>query len=298
MTVDIPPSLVSGGAKLQSYDADYRVATDYSVLPNSIVLDSVRKDYGNGTDTFTAISDISLGIAGGTITAVIGRSGCGKSTLLRIMAGLLQPSAGAIRIDNAIVQGPPQNVRYVFQDYGESLFSWATVRKNVEFGARYARPACQDIEAAARLNLARVGLNHAADRYPWELSGGMQQRVAIARALASTPKLLLMDEPFGAVDALSRASLQDMIQTIWSELSLTIVFVTHDLDEAIYLADRVVVLHPAGDGVLEDTLIDLPRPRDQLHTRENPSFLRYRRKLLEFVLGSGETQFDGRIKTA
>jgi NitT/TauT family transport system ATP-binding protein len=233
----------------------------------------------------TALRELSLQIAAGEFVAVVGRSGCGKSTLLRLLSGLIPPSAGEIRLGGQPVDGPPRQARCVFQDFGQSLLPWKTVAGNVRFGLRHAyEPSAGNRDELVAHHLDLVGLGHAADRYPWELSGGMQQRAAIARALAARPQLLLMDEAFSGVDALSRAKLQDVILRAWAEAGLTVVFVTHDIDEAIYLADRVVVLHPEGRGVLADVRTDVPRPRGQLTTRELPEFLRYRRELLQLVL--------------
>ncbi len=252
----------------------------------AIAVHHAGKRYDGAAGTVVALDGVSLSVGRGDFVTLIGRSGCGKSTLLRLVAGLLQPSTGSIAVDGEPVAGPPPAARYVFQDYGESLFPWKTVTKNVEFGIRHAgRTATQ---APARQFLDLVGLGHVGDRYPWELSGGMQQRVAIARALASAPQLLLMDEPFGAVDALSRAGLQDMILRVWAELGLTVVLVTHDIDEAIYLADRVVVLEPGGQGILADVAVDLPRPRTQIGTRDDTRFGALRRHLAELVLSERE----------
>jgi ABC-type nitrate/sulfonate/bicarbonate transport system ATPase subunit len=233
----------------------------------------------------TAIENVTLTVPAGQFMAIVGRSGSGKSTLLRLLSGLLLPTSGGIQAAGRAISGPPPQARYVFQDYGQSLFPWKTVAQNVLFGLRHAyqRTAGSRSELVARY-LGLVGLEGTEKRYPWQLSGGMQQRLAIARALAARPEILLMDEPFSAVDALSRANLQDVILRAWSEANLTVVFVTHDIDEAVYLADRVVVLHPEGRGVLADVPVDLPRPRSQLTTRELPEFLRYRHDLLKLVL--------------
>ncbi|GAA3738279.1 ABC transporter ATP-binding protein [Streptomyces tremellae] len=233
----------------------------------------------------TGISGISLDIAEKTVVAVVGRSGSGKSTLLRTMAGLVTPDSGEVLCQGAPVTGPPPQLRCVFQDYGESLFPWTTVLGNVEFGARHGPAATRaDRRRRAREALRLVGLPDVDDRYPWELSGGMQQRASIARALASQPRILLLDEPFGAVDALSRARLQDMLQEVSARLELTTVFVTHDLDEAVYLADRVVVVDQRGEGLTADLPITLPRPRHPVDSRESETFLSVRRALLETVL--------------
>jgi NitT/TauT family transport system ATP-binding protein len=244
------------------------------------------KTYQSGRREVVALRPVSLDIAEGSFVAVVGRSGCGKSTLLRLLAGLLTPSAGSVRVGGeAIALRPPRTARFIFQDYATSLLPWKTVAHNVAFGIRHAvgDPGGEDPDYYLRL----VGLGDAGNRYPWQLSGGMQQRVAIARAIASRPRFLFMDEPFSAVDALSRARLQDITLRVWAELALTVVFVTHDMDEAAYLADRVLVMAPSGSGILADVAIDLPRPRDPLLTRETAAFLDYRRQLLQAVLGPG-----------
>jgi NitT/TauT family transport system ATP-binding protein len=226
-----------------------------------------------------ALAPLSLSVVAGSFVTIVGRSGCGKSTLLRLFAGLVPPTTGSVRADGDVT-------RYVFQDYSQSLLPWQTVEQNVRFGVVHGSGLHRhdDVGSTVRESLAYVGLSGVEKRYPWELSGGMQQRVAIARALAARPAVLLMDEPFSSVDALSRAQLQDMIAGVWSTLGITIVLVTHDIDEAIYLADRTIVLGPNGSGIAADLTIDLPRPRSQVETRATGAYLRYRRDLLQLVL--------------
>lgn len=233
------------------------------------------------------LSDISFNVAQGSFVSIIGRSGSGKSTLLRLIANLLDLDGGHIDLGIEPKAGVPHSVRYVFQSYGDSLFPWTTVLANIEFGLRHATKTArssQITQRSASYYLDLVGLGNVAAKYPWELSGGMQQRVAIARALASSPSFLLMDEPFGAVDALSRSKLQDMILALWKDLELTIVLVTHDIDEAIYLSDRVLVLEADGSGIGADIDIILPRPRSQIDTRELAQFNQYRRDLFDLVV--------------
>lgn len=252
----------------------------------AIKISRVVKRYTQ-TSARPILQDVSFDVAQGSFVSVIGRSGSGKSTLLRLIANLLDLSDGRIDLGFDPRTGAPHSVRYVFQSYGESLFPWMSVRANVDFGLRHATKSAhtvRDDRRDASYYLDLVGLGDAADKYPWELSGGMQQRVAIARALASSPGLLLMDEPFGAVDALSRAKLQDMILQLWRDLGLTIVLVTHDIDEAIYLSDRVLVLAADGNGIGADIDISLPRPRSQITTRELPQFNEYRRELFDLVV--------------
>ncbi|WP_432865522.1 ABC transporter ATP-binding protein [Microbispora rosea] len=262
--------------------------TEHSATGSAATLltaDDVAKTYRTRRREVTALRGLSLDIGPGEFVALVGRSGCGKSTLLRLLSGLLPATAGQIRVAGQPIDGPPRQARCVFQDYAQSLLPWKTVAGNVRFGLRHAyEPAEGGHDELVAHYLDLVGLGHAADRYPWELSGGMQQRAAIARALAARPQLLFMDEAFSGVDALSRAKLQDVLLHAWAEEGLTVVFVTHDIDEAVYLADRVVVLHPEGRGVLADVRTGLPRPRGQLTTRESPEFLHHRRELLHLVL--------------
>lgn len=257
----------------------------------AISIDGVGKQYLSVSgETVRGLSPLSLEITPESFVSIVGRSGCGKSTLLRLVAGLEAATVGRVRIDDEAVSGPPSAVRYVFQNYGESLLPWRTVGDNVRFGLRHAyRPYGRLSKAEERElvedYLAEVGLSGTADRYASELSGGMQQRVAIARAIAARPSVLLLDEPFSAVDALSRATLQDLVARLWKEHRLTILFVTHDIDEALYLSDRVVVLKAAGGGLEEDVVVRVPRPRDQVVSREHGEYLRLRREVLQLVLG-------------
>jgi NitT/TauT family transport system ATP-binding protein len=253
-----------------------------------LLADAVTKTYARGGREVHALEDINLGIDAGSFVTIVGRSGCGKSTLLRLLAGLISPTSGRVCLEGNEVTGAPAAARCVFQDYVQSLLPWKTIDENVRFGVQHAcEPQMlsrQQELTAAREALALVGLSHAVGRFPWELSGGMQQRVAIARALASQPRLLLMDEPFSSVDALSRANLHDTLLTAWTKFGNTIVFITHDIDEAVYLSDRVIVLNDGGKGVLADIPIEAARPRDPLATREEPAFLRARREIFRLVM--------------
>ncbi|MQB01065.1 MAG: ATP-binding cassette domain-containing protein [Actinobacteria bacterium] len=249
-----------------------------------------------GTRTM-ALGDVDLEIAKGSFTSLLGASGCGKSTLLLLLAGLLRPSLGSVRYAGRTLDGPPAEVIYIFQQYTKSLLPWRTVLKNVALGleARSRRQEPSDRMSRAEVRdrcmeqLYHVGLPDVAEQYPWQLSGGMQQRVALARALVCRPRVLLMDEPFSAVDAVTRGQLQDLALAVWQELGITIVFVTHDIDEAVYLSDRVVALRPVDGHVSRVSTIDidLPRPRDQIATREMSEFLAYRRMLYPMVADVG-----------
>lgn len=230
--------------------------------------------YGPATGTAPlAIQDVSLTVPAGSFVAIVGPSGSGKSTLLRLVAGLLTPTAGAVRIDGAPVHGVPADLAVVFQDYGRSLFPWLTVAGNVALPLRHLGLPAAEREQRVRDALGEVGLAGAAERHPWQLSGGMQQRAAIARAIAYRPRILLMDEPFASVDAQTRADLQDMALAVWRAHRSTVLFVTHDIDESVYLADRVVVLSQPPARVVAEVAVDLPRPRDQIETRASASFV-------------------------
>ncbi|MDR2564847.1 MAG: ABC transporter ATP-binding protein [Bifidobacteriaceae bacterium] len=253
--------------------------------PATIRLSGVAKTFparGKSSAT-TVFSDLNLHVDAGAFVALAGPSGCGKSTLLRIVAGLTPASAGEVLIDDRAVDAPLPGIAVVFQDYSQSLFPWMTVAKNIALGARRVADRAGQAELAASL-LADVGLDaEVAAQHPWQLSGGMQQRVAIARALAARPRVLLLDEPFAAVDAQTRSDLQDLIRALWLEHGMTTVLVTHDIDEAVYTSERVVVLGARDQGVILDTPIDLGRTRDQLQTRSEPGFADARRRVLSVI---------------
>ncbi|MBM9469594.1 ABC transporter ATP-binding protein [Nakamurella leprariae] len=260
------------------------------VTDGHIVVDSVGKDYvALDGHVVHGLQPVSLSIEKGAFVSVVGRSGCGKSTFLRLVAGLEDLTTGSITIGAERVSGPPDSVRYVFQNYGESLLPWRTVGDNVRFGLRHGHGPRRAHGRTAEdqlieQHLAEVGLHGTFSRYPGELSGGMQQRVAIARALAASPDVLLLDEPFSAVDALSRGTLQELILRIWQERGLTVLFVTHDIEEALFLSQRVIVLRPQGAGVQRDAAVDIPYPRDQVDFREDERYLALRRDVLGLVL--------------
>jgi NitT/TauT family transport system ATP-binding protein len=244
-------------------------------------LNHVGKSFGSGEAGTAALDDIDLELDERGFLAVVGPSGCGKSTLLQIAAGLLRVDRGSVLLAGQVVTSPPPHVVYVFQQYTKSLFPWRTVRANVEF-ALEGRSGLGRSERRDRSRnlLELVDLQEFADHYPWQLSGGMQQRVAIARALAADARLLLMDEPFSALDALTRLDLQNLLLELWASRNLSILFVTHDVDEAVYLADRVAVLTHRPARVRETVEVGLPRPRDPITTREAPRFLQLRHDLL------------------
>jgi NitT/TauT family transport system ATP-binding protein len=241
--------------------------------------------YGPPDRAQLALQQVSLRVADGELVSIVGPSGCGKSTLLRCAAGLLTPVAGTVRLDDVRVERVPDGLAVVFQDYSRSLLPWLSVRDNVALPLRRTERSRRARRAAAGAALATVGLPDIGDRYPWQLSGGMQQRVAIARALACDPRLLLMDEPFGSVDAQTREDLEDLVLAVRRERDMTILLVTHDIDESVYVGDRVVVLTPGPGRIRADLPVTLPAPRDQISTRELPAFVQLRATVGRLVRG-------------
>ena len=229
------------------------------------------------------IAGLNLSICRGEVVSVIGPSGCGKTTALRLAAGLVKASTGRVLFDGRPVTKPRRDIAIVFQDYGKALLPWRTAAGNVALALEARGVPRADRHDRIAALLARVGLKGQADKYPSQMSGGMQQRLQIARCLAQDPGVLLMDEPFGALDAMTRQGLQDEMLSIVADTGATVFFVTHDLEEAIYLGDRVIGLLPRPGRVGLTVAVDLPRPRDQLTSRESPEFLRLRRTLFDFI---------------
>ena len=237
---------------------------------------NVGKTYGTGAKATHAIADVSFAVEDREFVCVVGPSGCGKTTLLKCVGGLLRPSSGQVFLRGKRVTSPPEEMALVFQEYGRSLMPWASVRNNVLLPLRHKQLPRAERRSLVDESLAAVGLTRFIDHYPWQLSGGMQQRVAIARALAYQPSILLMDEPFASVDAQTRGDLEDLVLRVRDEFAVTILFVTHDIDESVYLSDRVVVLTHAPTEVKEQIDVDLPFPRDQIETKELPEFTHLR----------------------
>jgi NitT/TauT family transport system ATP-binding protein len=229
-----------------------------------------------GGEITEAIGDITCAVEAGEFVSFVGPSGCGKTTLLMTIAGLLAPSAGRVAVNGREVAGPPPDLVLLFQEYNKSLFAWRSVLGNVRFGLEARGTSSADAGRKARSLIELVGLKGFENHYPWELSGGMQQRVAIARALAYEPQVLLMDEPFGSLDALTRLELEDALLTLWAELRTTILFITHDIEEAIYLSDRILVLSRRPSRIMEEIHVPFLRPRDQLSTRAEAHFMEIR----------------------
>ncbi|WP_327393448.1 ABC transporter ATP-binding protein [Streptomyces sp. NBC_01186] len=232
----------------------------------------VGKTYTSRDGSVEAIRDLDFKVKAGELVCVVGPSGAGKTTLLRCIAGLLDVTEGAVVFKSKKVTEPPAGMAVVFQEYGRSLFPWLTVRQNVMLPLKEKRGPKAERERLTDEALEAVGLADCPSSYPWQLSGGMQQRVAIARAVAYEPHVLVMDEPFAAVDAQTRAELEDLVRELWRRLGVTVLFVTHDIDEAVYLGQRVLVLSNRPTVVLDDVKIDLPDERDQLGTRSHPRF--------------------------
>jgi NitT/TauT family transport system ATP-binding protein len=253
-------------------------------------LHGVRKDYpGIGGQPAPVLSSIDFEIRAGEFVAFVGASGAGKTTLLKIIAGLLEPTAGCVQLQGRTLVGPPREMVYLSQQYSKSLLPWRTVIRNVEFPLEH-RSGISRAERRERAQAAlhAVGLAQEANRHPWQLSGGMQQRVTIARALAARPSVLLLDEAFSSVDALTRMELQDLVLDTWQRHALTILLVTHDIDEAIYLSDRVAVLSRPPARMVETLATGLSRPRAQIATRADPRFLELRNHLYELVCRPAE----------
>lgn len=244
----------------------------------------VGKSYGIGSARMPIIDGLNLSIAKGEFVSLVGPSGCGKTTLLMCLSGLLAPSDGAVRFKGETVTAPPIGLSVVFQDYSRSLLPWKTNLENVLFGMRrvIGMDAAAKKAKAAEI-IAAVGLSGFEGHYPWQVSGGMQQRVAIARGIASQSELLLLDEPLAAVDAQTRADMQDLLLDLAKRFNQTCVLVTHDVEEAVYMADRVLVLGPRPTRVVREIAVYLPKPRDQLATREDPAFLHARHEVMAMI---------------
>lgn len=245
-------------------------------MPTMLEVSGLNHRFGVGENAHVAVRDLSFTIEAGELACIVGPSGCGKSTLLRCIAGLIKPTGGRVSLHGDQVTGVPEDLAVVFQDYSRSLFPWLTVAGNVEFPLRSMRLKRDERRQRAQEALSWVGLTDAHRKFPWQLSGGMQQRVSIARALASRPALLLMDEPFASVDAQTRFELEDLLRRVQREQGSTVLLVTHDIDESVYLGDRVLVLSTSPASIVADLSLDLPAERDQITTRESAEFVAIR----------------------
>jgi NitT/TauT family transport system ATP-binding protein len=251
-----------------------------------VEVDRVSIVFGKGRNAHKAVEETSIQVQPGEFVCILGPSGCGKSTLLNTVAGYVKPNSGEVRVDGQPVKGPGPDRGMVFQQY--SLFPWKTVKENVAFGPKIAG---QPADSVANTFLDMVGLTRFANRYPAELSGGMQQRVGIARALANYPRVLLMDEPFGALDAQTRVMMQENLLKIWNDFGTTVIFVTHDVDEAIFLADRVLIMSASPGRIIADLPVELPRPRLPEMTAEL-TFLELRKKCIAHIRAESVKAFE------
>ncbi|WIX81494.1 ABC transporter ATP-binding protein [Amycolatopsis carbonis] len=241
--------------------------------------------YGAGDKAHVAVNDLTFTVEAGQLACIVGPSGCGKSTLLRAIAGLVPPTSGTVSLHGDLVTGVPDDLAVVFQDYSRSLFPWLTVAKNVEFPLRWTKLHKAERRKRAASALEAVGLAGVGAKFPWQLSGGMQQRVSIARALASRPALLIMDEPFASVDAQTRFELEDLLRRVQREQGTTVLLVTHDIDESVYLGDRVLVLSKSPARIVADLPVGLPAERDQITTRESAEFVTLRGEVARLLHG-------------
>ncbi len=263
--------------------------TGKKIDKGQVSINSVEISFGKGSDYNLAVQETNLEIKPGEFVCILGPSGCGKSTLLNSVAGYISPTKGQVLVDGSEVKGPSPDRGMVFQQY--SLFPWKTVKDNIAFGPKIAGLSDSECSSITNTFLSMIGLSNIANKYPAELSGGMQQRVGIARALANYPSVLLMDEPFGALDAQTRLMMQENLLKIWSEFGITVLFVTHDVDEAIFLADRVLVMSASPGAIIKDLKVDLPRPRDpDLATDDN--FVALKKQCLSLIRSESMKAFE------
>jgi NitT/TauT family transport system ATP-binding protein len=261
----------------------------HSVDTGLVEIERVTIVFGKNTKAHKAIEETSIRVEPGEFVCILGPSGCGKSTLLNTVAGYVRPNSGEVRVDGELVTRPGPVRGMVFQQY--SLFPWKTVKDNVAFGPRIAGQTAVAAESVANTFLGMVGLSRFANRYPAELSGGMQQRVGIARALANYPRVLLMDEPFGALDAQTRLMMQESLLSIWKEFGTTVLFITHDIDEAVFLADRVLIMSASPGRIIADLKVDLRRPRLP-EVMAEPTFAELKRQCIAYIRAESLKAFE------
>jgi len=258
--------------------------SDRPVSPPKIFVDGLAMSYATSNGSRTVLENVKIDIQVHEFVSIVGYSGAGKTTLLRCISGLERPTAGSVQFDGKAISGPPEKLALIFQDYGRSLFPWLRVLDNVMLPLRANKKMTAKQRAAtAMAALDAVGLSEAVRQYPWQLSGGMQQRVAIARGLACEPEVLLMDEPFASVDAQTRSDLEDLVLGICRRYRMTTILVTHDVDESVYMSDRVVVLGGRPTSIAEFIEVDLPAGRDQVATKSLPEFIALRTRVLQAV---------------
>ena len=254
--------------------------------PNLIIeAKSIHMDYQTPSGVKHVLQDVNFSLNQGEFASIVGPSGVGKTTLLRLLTGLMTPTTGSIEFKGQKVTAPPAGLSVVMQDYTRSLMPWLTVEKNISLPLKKMGMSKSDQQETIESVLKEVGLKGAQKNYPWQLSGGMQQRVAIARAIAVRPQLLIMDEPFASVDAQTRFDLEDLVLKVRDDFKITTAMVTHDIDEAVYLSDKVIVLYGSPAVVKEVINVDLPFPRNQVDTRSRDDFTDLRTKIYEQVRG-------------
>lgn len=262
-----------------------------NLVPETILsVEHLGKTYGDGDNATVAIADVSFDVNEGEFVCLVGPSGCGKTTLLKCMSGLLRPSRGSVSLRGVQIDRPPPDMALVFQEYSASLMPWLTVYDNVLLPLRHKRLTNAERDRLVTEALEAVGLGTFLKHYPWQLSGGMQQRVAIARAIAYQPAILLMDEPFASVDAQTRADLEDLMLSIRRRFHMTILFVTHDIDESVYLGDRIVVLSARPTKVQHVLDVELPLERDQVETKLLSRFAGLRAQVYALIKNARNVQ--------
>lgn len=262
-----------------------------NLVPETILsVEHLGKTYGDADNATVAIADVSFGVNEGEFVCLVGPSGCGKTTLLKCMSGLLRPSRGSVSLRGVQIDRPPSDMALVFQEYSASLMPWLTVYDNVLLPLRHKRLTKAECDRLVTEAVEAVGLGTFLKHYPWQLSGGMQQRVAIARAIAYQPAILLMDEPFASVDAQTRADLEDLMLSIRRRFHMTILFVTHDIDESVYLGDRIVVLSARPTKVQQVLDVELPLERDQVETKLLARFAGLRAQVYALIKNARNVQ--------
>lgn len=265
---------------------DHAIAIQREQLTTSNIhlqVEGLTKGYGENPLDNVILEDLSFEVNRGEFVCIVGPSGAGKTTLLRCLSGLLHPTEGRVLLDGKTVKEPPENMAVVFQDYTRSLLPWLSVEENIALPLRSQGVPKKERAERCRTALDSVGLSGSKDKYPWQLSGGMQQRVAIARALAFDPQILVMDEPFASVDAQTRFDLEDLVLKLKNEFGITILLVTHDIDESVYLSNRVVVVSKGPATVKAEIPISFPEPRDQITTRAHHDFATVRSQIMLMI---------------